>query len=168
MKKLKLVLLSLLVGLMANATDGELAQFDKIEIVLVDGTKYEIPINNQSYIYSYVEGTGLAAQQLVRVKGDNCEYLFNRNEIKTMRCMEIIGGIENVTADDIEKLRIEDGKVIIHSSLEGENLAVYDLAGRLVEYTTIESNQLQLSLDYLPTGIYIVKANGYSIKVAVK
>ena len=40
MKKLKLVLLSLFVGLMANATDGELAQFDKIEIVLVDGTKY--------------------------------------------------------------------------------------------------------------------------------
>ena len=95
MKKLKLVLLSLLVGLMANATDGELAQFDKIEIVLVDGTKYEIPINNQSYIYSYVEGTGLAAQQLVRVKGDNCEYLFNRNEISKMRCMEIIAGIES-------------------------------------------------------------------------
>jgi hypothetical protein len=167
MKKLKLVLFSFLVGLIANATDGELAQFDKIEIVLVDGTKYEIPINNQSYIYSYVEGTGLAAQQLVRVKGDNCEYLFNRNEISKMRCMEIIAGIENVTVDEIEKLQFEDGKVRVHSSLQGENMAVYDIAGRMVIYTTIDEQSI-IDLSYLPAGVYVVKVNDQSIKVAVK
>jgi len=167
MKKLKLVLFSLLVGLIANATDIELAQFDKIEIALVDGTKYEIPINNQSYIYSYVEGTGIKARQLVRVKGDNCEYLFNRNEIKTMRCIEMVVGIENVTIDDIEKLYYEGGKVRVHSSLQGENLAVYDIAGRMVIYTTIDEQSI-INLSDLPAGVYVVKVNDQSIKVAVK
>lgn len=167
MKKLKLALIGLLFSLVANA-NGELAQFDRIVLTLVDGTSYEIPINSGSYIYSYVEGTGIAAKQVIEIKGDNCKYKFDRDEISTLKCIEIIAGIENVTADDVEKLRIEDGKIIIHPSLEGENLAVYDLAGRLVEYTTIESNQLQLSLDYLPTGVYIVKAKECSIKVAVK
>ena len=167
MKKLKLVLFSLLVGLIANATDIELAQFDKIELELVDGTKYEIPINTQSYIYSYVEGTGIKARQLVRVKGDNCEYLFNRNEISKMRCIEMVVGIENVTVDDIEKLHFEDGKVKVHSSLQGENLAVYDIAGRMVVYTTIDE-QSTIDLSYLPAGVYVVKVNDQSIKVAVK
>ena len=167
MKKLKLVLFSLLVGLIANATDIEFAQFDKIEIELVDGTKYEIPINNQSYIYSYVEGTGINARQLVRVKGDNCEYLFNRNEISKMRCIEMVVGIENVTVDDIEKLHFEDGKVKVHSSLQGENLVVYDIAGRMVVYTTIDE-QSTIDLSYLPAGVYVVKVNDQSIKVAVK
>jgi hypothetical protein len=167
MKKLKLVLFSLLVGLIANATDIELAQFDKIEIVLVDGTKYEIPINNQSYIYSCVEGTGINARQIVRVKGDKCEYLFNRNEISKMRCIEMVVGIENVTVDDIEKLHFEDGKVKVHSSLQGENLAVYDIAGRMMVYTTIDE-QSTIDLSYLPAGVYVVKVNDQSIKVAVK
>lgn len=167
MKKLKLVLFSLLVGLIANATDIELAQFDKIELELVDGTKYEIPINTQSYIYSYVEGTGINARQLVRVKGDNCEYLFNRNEISKMRCIEMVVGIENVTVDDIEKLHFEDGKVKVHSSLQGENLAVYDIAGRMMVYTSIDE-QSTIDLSYLPAGVYVVKVNDQSIKVAVK
>lgn len=166
MKTLKLVLLGLVCSFMANATD-ELAQFDKIEIELVDGTTYEIPINNQSYIYSYVEGTGIKARQLVRVKGDNCEYLFNRNEISKMRCIEMVVGIENVTVDDIEKLHFEDGKVKVHSSLQGENLVVYDIAGRMVVYTTIDE-QSTIDLSYLPAGVYVVKVNDQSIKVAVK
>ena len=166
MKKLKLVLLGLACSFMANA-NGELAQFDKIEIVLVDGTKYEIPINNQSYIYSYVEGTGVNATQIVYIKGDNCEYQFNRNEIKTLYCIEMVVGIENVTVDDIEKIQFEDGKVRVHSSLQGENLAVYDIAGRIVVYTTIDEQSI-IDLSYLPAGVYVVKVNDQSIKVAVK
>ena len=81
--------------------------------------------------------------------------------------MEIIGGIENVTADDIEKLQFEDGKVRVHSSLQGENLAVYDIAGRMVIYTTI-AEQSTIDLSYLPAGVYVVKVNDQSLKVAVK
>jgi hypothetical protein len=81
--------------------------------------------------------------------------------------MEIIAGIENVTADDIEKIQFEDGKVRVHSSLQGENLAVYDIAGRMVIYTTIAEQSI-IDLSYLPAGVYVVKVNDQSIKVAVK
>ena len=84
MKKLKLVLLGLFFGLVANATE-ELKQFARIAVTLTDGTYYEIPINSSSYIYSYVEGTGVNAVQVVLIKGDNCEYKFNRKEIKTLQ-----------------------------------------------------------------------------------
>jgi hypothetical protein len=81
--------------------------------------------------------------------------------------MEIIAGIENVTVDEIEKLQFEDGKVRVHSSLQGENLAVYDIAGRMVIYTTIDEQSI-INLSDLPAGVYVVKVNDQSIKVAVK
>lgn len=166
MKKLKLVLMGLLVALMANATD-ELKQFDRIAIELKDGTYYEIPINSSSYIYSCVEGTGTTAKQIVQVKGDNCEYKFDRDEIKTMKCVELVSGIKDIIVEDIEKLRYEDGRFKIDSSLIGEYLSVYDLAGRMVLYTKINNKPI-ISIDYLPEGIYIAKINDQTIKVAVK
>jgi hypothetical protein len=57
--------------------------------------------------------------------------------------------------------------VRVHSSLQGENLAVYDIAGRMVIYTTIAEQSI-VDLSYLPAGVYVVKVNDQSIKVAVK
>ena len=79
----------------------------------------------------------------------------------------MVVGIENVTVDEIEKIQYEDGKVRVHSSLQGENLAVYDIAGRMVIYTTIDEQSI-IDLSYLPAGVYVVKVNDQSIKVAVK
>lgn len=166
MKKLKLVLIGLLFGLVANATE-ELKQFDRIALLLTDGTYYEIPINSSSYIYSYVEGTGTNATQLVMIKGDNCEYKFNRNEILSLKCVELVSGINDIITENVEKLRYEDGRFKLHSSLEGEMLAVYDLSGRLVLYTKI-TETLKISIEHLPAGVYIAKVNELSIKVAVK
>ena len=108
MKKLKLVLLAMFIGLVANATD-ELKQYDRIAIELTDGTYHEIPINSSSYIYSRVEGSGTAAKQVVLVKGDNCEYKFDRNEIKSLRCVEYVSGISDIIVEDIEKIVILSG-----------------------------------------------------------
>ena len=166
MKKLKLVLLGLFFGLVANATE-ELKQFDRIAVTLTDGTYYEIPINSSSYIYSNVEGTGVNAVQVVLIKGDNCEYKFNRNEIKTLQCVERVSGINDIILEDVEKLRYENDKFKFHSSLEGDYLSVYDMMGRMILYTKI-TNKSTVTLKHLPTGVYVAKVKNESIKVVVK
>ena len=165
MKKLKLVLLGLFIGLVANATE-ELKQFDRIAVTLTDGTYYEIPINSSSYIYSNVEGNGSSAKQLVRIKGDNREYVFDRNEIKSLQCIEYVSGINDIIIDDVEKLRYENDKFKFHSSLEGEYLVVYDMMGRMVLYTKI-TDKSSITLKHLPAGVYVAKVKNESIKVAV-
>ena len=166
MKKLKLVLLAMFIGLVANATD-ELKQYDRIAIELTDGTYHEIPINSSSYIYSCVEGSGTAAKQVVLVKGDNCEYKFDRSEIKSLRCVEYVSGISDIIVEDIEKIRYEEGRFRLHSSLEGEMLSVYDMMGRLILHVRIADNA-KITLEHLPAGVYVAKVNNESIKVAVK
>ena len=101
------------------------------------------------------------------IKGDNCEYKFNRNEILSLKCVELVSGINDIITENVEKLRYEDGRFKLHSSLEGEMLAVYDLSGRLVLYTKI-TETLKISIEHLPAGVYIAKVNELSIKVAVK
>lgn len=166
MKKLKLVLLGLFIGLVANATE-ELKQFDRIAVTLTDGTYYEIPINSSSYIYSNIEGTGANAVQVVLIKGDNCEYKFDRNEIKTLQCIELVSGINDIIIENVEKLRYENDKFKFHSSIKGEYLAVYDMMGRMVLYTKI-TDKSSITLKHLPVGIYVAKVKNESIKVAVK
>jgi hypothetical protein len=166
MKKLKFVLLAMCIGLVANATE-ELKQFDRIAVTLVDGTYYEIPINSSSYIYSHVLGTGVNATQIVYIKGDNCEYKFDRNEIKTLRCVEYYSGIKDIIVENREKLRYEDDKFKFDSSLIGEDLFVYDISGRLIHYETI-TEKSTITLKHLPVGVYVAKVKNESIKVAVR
>ncbi len=165
MKKLKLVLLMLLCVIMANASE-DLKQFDKIVLQLTDGTRYEIPINSSSYIYSCIEESDTIVRQVVIVKGDNCEYKFERAEIASIRCVEVPEGM-GVTPIKTDKLRYEDGVIKTHSSLAGEYITIYDLAGRVVLYTKIQE-KTAVSIEHLPVGIYIAKSGGQTIKVAVR
>lgn len=165
MKKLKLVLLMLLCGLVANATE-DLKQFDKIVLQLTDGTKYEIPINSSSYIYSCIEESDTIARQVVFVKGDNCEYKFDRSEIASISCIEAPENM-GITPVETDKLRFEDGVIKAHSSLAGEYITIYDLAGRMVLYTKIQE-KTAVSLEHLRVGIYIAKSGGQTIKVTVR
>jgi hypothetical protein len=166
MKRLKIVLLSIFVVLVANATE-ELIQYDKIVLTLVDGTRYEIPINGSSYIYSTIEGSDSDAKQVVLIKGDNCEYKFNREEIKTLECIEYYNSVKSVIDENREQLRYKDDKFKFDPSLEGEELFVYDISGRLVYRETI-SGESTLTLKGLPTGVYVATVNNVSIKVMVR
>jgi hypothetical protein len=64
-------------------------------------------------------------------------------------------------------LRYKDDKFKFDPSLEGEELFVYDISGRLVYRETI-SGESTLTLKGLPTGVYVATVNNVSIKVMVR
>ena len=125
--------------------------------------------NIEDQIYTgkeIVPTTIVREKQLVRIKGDNREYVFDRNEIKSLQCIEYVSGINDIIIDDVEKLRYENDKFKFHSSLEGEYLVVYDMMGRMVLYTKI-TDKSSITLKHLPAGVYVAKVKNESIKVAV-
>lgn len=166
MKKLKLVLLGLLVSLVVNAED-EMKQYDKITLKLVDGTSYDIPIDGNSYIYSCIENEGENNVQVIYINGDQQKYKFRRDEILSLSCIPLPAGIEYIEPEKMDNMRYEEGVFKFTGSLHGEYLSVYDISGRLIQYTQITTNS-RISLEHLPQGIYVAKVNSETIKVAVR
>ena len=168
MKRRILMLLCLVCTVCAMAGD-KLREYNKIVIELVDGTKHEIDIDGKSYIYSCIEGDGAEAVQVVEVKGANTLMKFNRDEIKTLKCIEDVTGIDEVKPDNgfINKLRYEDGKIKCLGSLAGEDLRIYDATGRLV-YVAKIAGESYVGIEHLHPGAYVAKTKDYSIKVMVK
>lgn len=68
---------------------------------------------------------------------------------------EITGIEQVVTTDDNISIEITGGKLKVHAP-EGSHIAVFQTDGRRV------------SGEYLPQGIYIVRVNNHSFKVAVQ
>lgn len=168
MKVLFLTLLCLVCSLGVNAGD-KLREYNKIIIELVDGTKHEVAIDGKSYIYSFIEGDGGAAVQVVEVKGADKYLKFDRDEIKSLKCIEDPTGIDEIVPDNgvINKLRYEDGHIKCLGSLAGEKLSIYDASGRLVHEEMILGESL-ISIKHLASGAYVAKTKDYSIKVMVK
>lgn len=168
MKRLNLVLLCFAMAVVANAGDV-LRQYHKIVIELVDGTQHEVDINGKSYIYSCVEGEGLDAVQVVEIQGANTFLKFNRDEIKTLKCIEDVTGVDEIKPDNgvINKLRFENGRIKCLGSLAGEELRIYDAAGRLVHAEKI-LGESSIGVEHLHPGAYVAKTKDYSIKVMVK
>lgn len=168
MKVLFLTLLCLVCSLSVNAGD-KLREYNKIVIELVDGTKHEVAIDGKSYIYSFIEGDGGAAVQVVEVKGADKYLKFNRDEIKSLKCIEDPTGIDEIVPDNgvINKLRYDNGSIRCLASLAGEKLLVYDVSGRVVYEETIMGESL-ISVKHLASGAYVAKAKDYSIKLMVK
>lgn len=168
MKRQILMMLCLLCTVCASAGD-KLREYNKIVIELVDGTKHEVAIDGKSYIYSFIEGDGGAAVQVVEVKGADKYLKFDRDEIKSLKCIEDPTGIDEIAKDDgvINKLRYEDGHIKCLGSLAGEKLFIYDVSGRVVHEETIMGESM-ISVKHLVSGAYVAKTKSYSIKLMVK
>ena len=73
MRKLLFILFGLILSTSAFA-DGGLKQYDKIIITLIDGRVFDIEIDSESYIYSFVEEEDGDNVQLIEVIGTREEY----------------------------------------------------------------------------------------------
>jgi hypothetical protein len=168
MKKLVILLLAILFTVPVMA-DGEKKQYDKVVITLVDGRVFDIEIDADSYIYSYTTEKGGQEIQMVEVLGVSEDYMFERDEIKSVKFVEaVLTGIDNVTeVSEQNPMRFIDGELVFHDSLHGEMLYVYDTAGKLVMSACVNSNANQ-SLDILPKGTYLAKVKECKLKVVVR
>lgn len=168
MRKLLLFLFGLIMTTTAFA-DGKLKQYDKIVIILTDGRVFDIEIDAESYVYSFVEERGSGMVQLIEVIGTREEYIFERGEIKSVKFIEALDTRIDDVADVSEKnpMRYFDGVLTFHRSLIGEKLYVYDVAGKTM-LTAIISDGGVVSIAHLSSGTYVAKVKNINIKVIVR
>lgn len=163
MKKILILLLGIISCFAATADVWK--QYDKILVLLNDGTSYEIPIDEDSYIYSFLTRANDGVVRMVEIAGNDCLYQFYRSEITSIKYLESYNSIMNVPeVNVVNKLQFKDGYIKCNPLLVGKQLFVYDLAGRMVmnEIITIDS---AISVDHLLDGVYIAKVDEYTIKI---
>ena len=73
-------------------------------------------------------------------------------------------GINGTTADDDILLTAEGGNIIVENA-EGEQLCIYDMAGKLVSQDRILAASQAVSLSSLPRGNYIVRVADKAIRL---
>ena len=74
--------------------------------------------------------------------------------------------VEELKADETQ-VNFKDGIIVINQLKAGATVAVYSVDGRLVrQLTARESGSYSLNLSELPTGVYIVKADRVTYKIA--
>lgn len=168
MRKLLFILFGLILSTSAFA-DGGLKQYDKIIITLIDGRVFDIEIDTESYVYSFVEEREGNNVQLIEVIGTREEYIFERGEVKSMKFIEAIDTQIDEVADVSEKnpMRYFDGVLTFHRSLIGEKLYVYDVAGKIMLTATINEGGI-VSLAHLSAGTYVAKVKDINIKAIVR
>lgn len=74
--------------------------------------------------------------------------------------------VEELKADDTT-VDFKDGMIVINQLKANATLAVYSVDGRLVrQFTARDSGSYSLDLGELPTGVYIIKADRVTYKIA--
>jgi hypothetical protein len=74
--------------------------------------------------------------------------------------------VEELTADEAH-VNFKDGMIVIDQLKAGATVAVYSVDGRLVrQLTARESGSYSVNLSELPTGVYVVKADRVTYKIA--
>ena len=61
-----------------------------------------------------------------------------------------VGGVAGVNVS-------QNGNTIIVNGAKGKNIAVYGVSGRMVQSLTAQSDRLRITLDDIPSGIYIIR-----------
>ena len=169
MKRLFILLLMATVLSVRASAEDEVKMYSHVTLMLHDGSKYDIPIEHGSQIYSYVRGTGTNTYFVVDVTGKDCYYLFRREEIASMKMTEDAEHVDIDTPtieDDVHasKLHYRKGELLVHQTLDGTQLTIVDLCGRVV-YTTRVESPFALHLGFLPEGVYVAKVNEYTLKI---
>ena len=162
----------LLFGLMLSTTvlaDGKYKQYDKVILTLVDGRVFDIEIDADSYIYSYVEEKEGERVQFVEVKGTHEEYIFERKEVASMKFAESVETAieEHLIVDELNPMRYIDGVLTFHSSLNGEKMYLYDAVGREVLTATVHDKAVVI-IKHLAKGTYVAKVKDINLKVVVR
>ena len=153
----------------AAVADGGLKQYSKVVLTLLDGRIFDIDINADSYIYSYTKGEDAAAVQYVEVHGTREMYLFDRDELLSIKFVgDVTTAIEDVfITDENNPMRYVNGELLFHHSLNGESIRVFDVAGKKVLDSVVLLGR-KISLDKLVQGTYLVEVKGFKTKVMVR
>ena len=168
MKKLVILLLAILFTAPAMA-DGEQKQYDKVVVKLVDGRVYDVDIDKNSHIYSYTQEKDGVLVQYVEVNGKSECYIFERNEMLSLRFHETVSTYIEEIKEQIaaNPLRFIDGELLFGKEMDGKTYWVFDAAGKEIISGVVKCDS-PVSLEKLPTGFYLAEVDKYKLKVMVR
>lgn len=168
MKKLVILLLAILFTAPAMA-DGKQKQYDKVVVKLVDGRVYDVDIDKNSHIYSYTQEKDGVLVQYVEVNGKSECYIFERNEMLSLRFHETVSTYIEEIKEQIaaNPLRFIDGELLFGKEMEGKTYWVFDAAGKEIMSGVVKCDS-PVSLEKLPTGFYLAEVDKYKLKVMVR
>ena len=168
MKKLVILLLAILFTAPAMA-DGEQKQYDKVVVKLVDGRVYDVDIDKNSHIYSYTQEKDGVLVQYVEVNGKSECYIFERNEMLSLRFHETVSTYIEEIKEQIaaNPLRFIDGELLFGKEMDGKTYWVFDAAGKEIMSGVVKCDS-PVSLEKLPTGFYLAEVDKYKLKVMVR
>lgn len=169
MRKL-LILLSALFIVTTATADNRMKQYDKVVITLTDGRVFDIEIDEASIIYSYVKEKDSVLEQYVEVVGVSEVYIFERLEMLSVKFVEATDqtGVENVAmVNEMNPIRYINGELVMHSSLNGERLKIFDMEGKRIAEAVVREN-VNISMHAFAAGKYLVTVKDLELKVIVQ
>lgn len=168
MRKIVFLLFAMVFASAALA-DEKPKQYDMVIVTLLDGRVFDIEIDADSYIYSYTKEVDGVAVQYVEISGVAEDCLFERGEISSMKFAEAVQtGINDLPmVDEKNPIRCINGELVMHGSLNGEILNMYDMAGKHVMSAVVRSD-VNIPLHNVAVGTYIVKVKDFKLKVVVR
>lgn len=155
------------------AEDTLLKQYDRVLLTLHSGEQYEIGIDGQSSLHSYMCDAG---HYVIDVNGTGSYYYtFRRDEVMSIKFLESDDqslGIRQLHADaddsHVVPLRLTpEGSVQFSAALVGHVCRVHDISGALTQQFVIPEAHYSLSLSDLPHGIYLVTVDGFTLKISL-
>lgn len=134
-----------------------LAKYDNGDLTLNRGWRYVdlTPLGEVSEIYFSMKSTDAS------VYGDNTPDYFCLDKLQVKPVDSDPTAVNGIAADGRGNIRYDRATKMV--SVQGADFAaVYDTAGSMV----MSSEQPAFSLEYLPAGVYVVKAGNARIKIA--
>ena len=165
-----LILLSALFIVTTATADNRMKQYDKVVITLTDGRVFDIEIDEASIIYSYVKEKDSVLKQYVEVVGVSEVYIFERLEMLSVKFVEETDwkSEENVAVvNEMNPIRYINGELVMHNSLNGETLEIFDLSGIRISEAVVRGNA-NIPMHAFPAGKYIVTVKDLELKVIVQ
>ena len=134
-----------------------LGKYDNGDLTLNRGWRYVdlTPLGEVNELYFTMKSTDAGAY------GDNTPDYFCLDKLQVKRVASDPTAVNGFAADSRENIRYDRATKMV--SVQGADFAaVYDTAGNMV----MSSEQPAFSLEYLPAGVYVVKAGNARIKIA--
>lgn len=158
MKKLLKVTLLLLVSIVLavplRATDNPVT----LVVLTRDNAQHKFVLSDQPEVT--FEGLNLAVTSV------NSTTTFALSDVIRFTYLNATNDIEELKTEETQ-VNFKDGTIVIDHLKAGGTVAVYSVEGRLVrQLTARESGTYNLNLSELPLGVYIVKADRVTYKIA--
>lgn len=158
MKRKKLIATLLFCGasLMASAGDS------KINVLYLDGQRHEVLMES-------VAKLEIDGDDVVLVGNDGVTVATHKiNDIDKIELNASTDGISGAAAKDKIKVVSDGYSVTAEGMTDGKMLEMYTSAGKLVGKAVAHNGMATINATSLPSGVYVIKAQGQSLKVVKK